>query len=80
MTLATYLSANGETLSAFARRTGISRPTLRRLIDGRGGQKATIEAVLDATDGLVSVLELLGISAPASEGRKQRRSATRKAS
>lgn len=61
MTFKTYLKNNAETPSAFARRSGVSKATVSRILSGKTEwpSKATVQRFVTATGGKIGVRELL---------------------
>jgi transcriptional regulator with XRE-family HTH domain len=60
MTLKDYLTQHRLTLQAFGDQCGLSAPTVLRIRDGRNiPSRRTLQAIVDATDGAVTVQELI---------------------
>lgn len=63
MTLKEYLDRNELSLRAFAKRCGVSAPTILRVRDGlHMPSRKTLQAIVDATDGAVRIQELIVIT------------------
>lgn len=70
MTLKDYLHQNKLSLKAFGDRCGISAPTVLRVRDGRNiPSRRTIQAIVDATGGTVTVQELIQFNSPQQKER-----------
>lgn len=64
MTLKDYLKQNKLSLKAFGDRCGLSAPTILRVRDGLNiPSKRTMHAIVSATDGLVTIRELIAVAA-----------------
>lgn len=62
MTLKEYLDLNGLSLKAFGICCGLSAPTILRARDGVNiPSRKTLQAIVDATDGQVTIAELIPI-------------------
>lgn len=60
MTLKDYLNHHNLSLKAFGDRCGLSAPTVLRIRDGRNiPSRRTINAIVQATGGTVTVQELI---------------------
>lgn len=60
MTLKDYLNKNNLSLQAFGNRAGLSAPTVLRIRDGRNmPSRRTLNAIVRATDGAVTIQELI---------------------
>lgn len=60
MTLKDYLDQNNMSLQAFGDRCGVSAPTVLRIRDGVNmPSRRTLQAIVDATDGAVTVQDLI---------------------
>ena len=60
MKLKTYLTENGMTKTAFSRLTGISKPYLTELCQGKHWpQRRIVEVIRDATAGAVTANDFL---------------------
>jgi len=64
MTLKDYLDRNGLSLKAFGERCGLSAPTILRARDGVNiPSRRTLQAIVSATDGAVSIQDLIRFEA-----------------
>lgn len=78
MTLDEYMKQPGATEAVFAKKIGVSIPTVNRIRRGlQVPSPATARAIVKATEGLVSMNELYGVIAederPAKSARKKKR-------
>lgn len=72
MKLSAYLESHGITASAFAETIGRDKSTVTRLSNGdRKPDPATMQAILEATDGAVTPNDFFGISAPVASAPKE---------
>lgn len=73
MTLKEYLDRNELSLRAFAKRCGVSAPTILRVRDGlHMPSRKTLKAIVDATDGAVKIHNLIVFDDPEkSEGKNE---------
>jgi hypothetical protein len=67
MRLAEYLDTFDQSRNGLAKRAGIQRDTIERLLEGHGCRLVAAHALVKATDGLVSYEDLLP---PESDERK----------
>jgi len=58
MRLRDYLRERGETVYAFAKRSGIPEPTAHRIFHGTGASVQNLLLVIEATGGQVALADL----------------------
>ena len=64
MTLKDYLDQNGLSLKVFGDRCGLSAPTVLRARDGINiPSRRTLQAIVNATGGTVSIQDLINVEA-----------------
>ena len=74
MTLKEYLSLNQLSLQAFADRCGLSAPTVLRIRDGKNiPSRRTLTAIVQATQGQVSIQDLISVEAANEESGSDER-------
>lgn len=62
MTLKEYLETNGLSLKTFGERCGLSAATVLRARDGRNmPSRRTLQAIVEATNGAVTIQELIQV-------------------
>ncbi len=71
MTLKDYLTRNNLSLKAFGNRCGLSAPTVLRIRDGRNiPSRRTLNAIVQATSGAVTIQDLISLDPTDEKGRE----------